>query len=51
MEGCDDNESVRTDIKSSVGEVVFLPGIQDKPQMSIYRNPLDDLIWMTLNQL
>lgn len=43
MEGCDDNESVRTDIKSSAGEVVFLPGVQDKPQMSIYRNPLDDL--------
>jgi hypothetical protein len=43
MEGCDGNESVRTDIKSSSGEVVFLPGIQDKPHMSIYGNPLDDL--------
>jgi hypothetical protein len=43
MEGCDDNESVRTDIKSSAGEVVFLPGVQDKPQMSIHRIRLDDL--------
>ena len=43
MEGCDDNESVWTDIKSSAGEVVFLPGIQDKPHRFIHRNPLDDL--------